>query len=154
MTSDVQSICCGTHKSMRALQSQTQKLRPSSDGEISLKGMGELSWATLPAFHQSGRFRAPSLLRTCGAILQISEKPGSRAHANVCEESQARRERPCTAGTAARSSCCEQVVQVGPHIWDEDSSDSCHGIPAVDQLCLLVPASSGWFHFTMLAEES
>ena len=33
--------------------------------EDSLKGMGELSCATLPAFHQSGRFNAPKWFRIC-----------------------------------------------------------------------------------------
>ena len=32
-----------------------------------LKGMGELSWATFPAFHQSGRFKTPTWFRTCVA---------------------------------------------------------------------------------------
>ena len=59
-----------------------QKLGLSVQGRYSLKGMGELSWATLPAFHQSGRFRAPSLLSTCIISVQASGKTGSCAHIN------------------------------------------------------------------------
>ena len=73
------------------MKSQTQGLGLNHEGgSISLKGMGELSWATLPAFHQSGRFRAPSLLRTCSKNVQALGLPSSCAHINLSVASQSK----------------------------------------------------------------
>ena len=98
----------------------------------SLKGAKELSWATRPALYQSGRFKRPTALNTCEqasalAVPDRSEKPCQLERTNGSEQPKA---------------------QAYP--WNEDACYCKHGPSAVDQLCLLVPASGqgsalSWF---------